>query len=168
VKKQQVLGKLELAWQDLGASFRGLPETVMEQPGVMGAWSVKDILAHVTTWEEEALHHLPTILLGRRPPRYKDRWGGIDAFNHQMAEQKRQLSLAEVLQQFDRTHRQLVAYVEGAPGEEFTTETRFRRRLRLDTYSHYPLHTRAIVEWRERSDGRDRRLPAGAASIPAA
>ena len=32
-----------------------------------------------------------------------------------------------------------------------TRETRFRRRLRLDTYSHYPKHARAIREWRERS-----------------
>jgi hypothetical protein len=36
----------------------------------MGEWSVKDILAHVTTWEEEALKYLPLILTGGRPPRY--------------------------------------------------------------------------------------------------
>jgi hypothetical protein len=42
----------------------------------------------------------------------------------------------------------LVAYVRAAPEELYARETRFRRRLRLDTYGHYPLHTRAIREWR--------------------
>ena len=40
------------------------------QSGVTGDWSVCDILAHVTTWEQEALKYLPTILEGSTPPRY--------------------------------------------------------------------------------------------------
>lgn len=34
--------------------------------------------------------------------------------------------------------------------ELYARETRFRRRLRLDTYGHYPIHTRAIRAWRSR------------------
>jgi hypothetical protein len=68
-----------------------------------------------------------------------------------MTEQKRSLSLSEVLRQLDETHRRLIDYVQNAPEAQFTRETRFRRRLRLDTYSHYPGHTQMIREWRERS-----------------
>ena len=32
---------------------------------------------------------------------------------------------------------------------QLTRETRFRRRLRLDTYGHYPKHAEAIRRWRE-------------------
>jgi hypothetical protein len=78
-------------------------------------------------------------------------YGGIDAFNAQMTELKRGLPLAEVRRQLEDTHSRLVEYLRGVPDEQFTSETRFRRRLRLDTYSHYPIHTRAIREWRERS-----------------
>jgi hypothetical protein len=67
-----------------------------------------------------------------------------------MAEQKRGLSLSEVLKGLDETHRQLIESVQNAPEEQLTRETRFRRRLRLDTYSHYPIHAKAIREWRER------------------
>jgi hypothetical protein len=35
---------------------------------VTGDWSVRDILAHMTTWEEETLGHLPIILAGGQPP----------------------------------------------------------------------------------------------------
>jgi hypothetical protein len=37
-------------------------------------------------------------------------------------------------------------------------DTRFRHRLRLDTYGHYPQHADAIKKWRER------RPPTGATS----
>ena len=78
-------------------------------------------------------------------------YGGIDAFNALMTEQWRGHSLAEVRQQLDATHRKLMVYLQGVPDEQFATETRFRRRLGWDFYRHYPLHTQAILEWRERS-----------------
>jgi hypothetical protein len=147
--KQQLLKQLDKAWTAFKASYAGLPDAQLTEPGVTGDWSVKDILAHVTTWEEEALKHLPLIAKGGRPPRYSVTYGGIDAFNAQIMAPKRSLLLAEVLQQLDETHRRLIDYIQSAPEEQFTQETRFRRRLRLDTYSHYPLHTKMIREWRE-------------------
>jgi hypothetical protein len=123
----------------------------MVEPGVTGAWSVKDILAHVTTWEEEALKHLPLLLKGEKPPRYSVTHGGIDAFNAQMTERKAALPLAGVLRELENTHRRLVALLESAPVDQLRAETRFRRRLRLDTYGHYAKHTNAIKQWRERS-----------------
>jgi len=146
--KQQLLKRLETAWMALKASYTGLSDAQLLEPGVMGDWSVKEILAHVTTWEEEALKYLPLIINGQKPPRYV-RYGGIDGFNAQMAEQKRSLALAEVLSQLDETHRRLISYIQSVPEEQFIGETPFRHRLRLDTYSHYPLHARAIQQWRE-------------------
>jgi hypothetical protein len=111
---------------------------------------VKDILAHVNWWEEEALKHLPYVLQGKRSPRYKDLYGGIDAFNAQMTEQKRGLTLSEVTKQLNDTHLRLVEYIQSIPEEQIATTPRFARRLRLDTYGHYPIHAQAIREWRER------------------
>src|SRR5881275_2707793 len=147
--KQQLLKHLEKAWTAIKESYAGLSDSQLMEPDVMGNWSVKDILAHVTTWEEEALKYLPLIITGGRPPRYIQ-YGGIDAFNAQMTKQKRDLALSDVLAQLDETHHRLLDYIRSVPDEHFTRATRFRRRLRLDTYSHYPLHARAIREWRER------------------
>ncbi len=123
----------------------------MTAPGVAGDWSVKDVLAHVATWEEEALKYLPLILSEGRPPRYAS-YGGIDAFNARMTEAKRRLSLADIQRRLEETHRELIAYLRRVPEEQFATETRFRHRLRLDTYSHYPLHTSMIRAWREQTN----------------
>jgi len=152
MNKPQLMGKLEHAWQAFRQSFAGLTEDQMQLPGVVGDWSVKDIIAHVTGWEEEALKYLPLINLCVRPPRYTDMYGGIDAFNAQMTEINRDLPLVDVLSRLEETHHQLVSYLETIPEEMIRTETRFRKRLRLDTYSHYPEHTRAILDWRIRKN----------------
>ena len=145
---QQVLERLGTAWAEFEESYAGLSDSELMTPGVTRKWSVRDIIAHVTWWEEEALKHLPLVRSGGRPPRYSVTYGGIDAFNALMTEQRRHLSLAEVLRHHDDVHARLVEYVRGAPEELFRRETRFRRRLRLDTFGHYPKHARAIREWR--------------------
>ena len=146
--RRQVLEKLASAWNDFTGSYAGVSEADLVKPGVIGAWSVRDIIAHVTTWEEEALKHLPSILEGGTPPRYSTTYGGIDAFNARMTVRKAALSLSEVLGQQEEVHEQVIALVERVPEDLFLRETRFRRRLRLDTYSHYPKHADAIRRWR--------------------
>lgn len=152
--RRQLLRRLDEAWLAFKGSYAGLAEAELLEPGVTGAWSIRDIIAHVTTWEEEALKHLPSILAGRRPPRYSATYGGIDAFNALMTKQKEGLTLPEVLRQLDDVHQRVLDAIGRAPEEQLVRETRFRRRLRLDTYSHYPKHAAAIRRWRERT--RDR------------
>jgi hypothetical protein len=148
MKTEQLLARLDRAWKEFEESYAGLTEPELLTPGVTGQWSVRDIIAHVTWWEEEALSNLPQIRDGVRPPRYSVKYGGIDAFNALMTEKRKHLSLAEVLREHDAVHARLVDYVRAAPEELYTTDTRFRRRLRLDTYGHYPIHARAIRAWR--------------------
>jgi hypothetical protein len=144
------LARLEKSWRDFHEAFAGLSDSQMMEPGVTGDWSVRDILAHVTTWEQEALKHLPTILNGDKPPRYSVTHGGINGFNRMMTEQKRGLTLTDVRRELDDIHRSLIRFVESVREEQFQTETSFRRRLRLDTYGHYPKHAEAIRRWREK------------------
>jgi uncharacterized damage-inducible protein DinB len=53
-----MLDNLDATWNDLQTAIAELTDAGMQEPGVTGAWSVKDILAHVTTWEEEPLADL--------------------------------------------------------------------------------------------------------------
>ena len=148
---RRVLERLQTAWAAFTVSYAGLSDAQMLAPGVTGAWSVRDIVAHVTTWEEEALRHLPLILSGGTPPRYSVLYGGIDAFNARTTDDKRGLPLAEVRAHAALTHRRLVEFLHGVPAPRLRGDDRFRRRLRLDTYGHYPLHAEAIRLWRARA-----------------
>jgi hypothetical protein len=149
VDRQQLLKRLDNAWRDFQDSYAGLPDSLLREPGVTGGWSIRDIVAHVTTWEEEALKHLPFIIDGKKPPKYSVAYGGIKAFNAYTTEEKKNLSLSEVLRQQENTHRRLVEFIESTSEDQFSSATRFRHRLRLDTYSHYPKHAAAIRKWRE-------------------
>lgn len=149
MNKNQLLQRIDKMWDALKASYSGLSATEMIEPKVMGTWSIKDIIAHVTWWEEESLTHLPRMLAGGKPPKYSTQYGGIDAFNAQKHEEKKKLSIDTVLQQRDETHRRLIDFVQQVPEDLIVRETRFRRRLRLDTYGHYPKHANVIWKWRE-------------------
>lgn len=148
--RSQLLKRLGGAWQALNESYSGLPDQTLTESCVTDAWTIKDIIAHVTSWEEESLNALPLILAGERTPRYSVLYGGIDAFNARTTERNRKLSLAEVLRRRDDTHCRLIAFLRTVPEGQIVRETRFRRRLRLDTYRHYAEHATAIRAWRER------------------
>src|SRR5215469_541894 len=142
--REQVLKRLNEAWLALKESYAGLPDWLLLEPGVTGKWSVRDILAHITTWEEEALKHLPLILKGGTPPRYSAKYGGIDAFNALMTKQKAGLTLSDVLNQMDEIHARLIDYVRGALEEQVPRGRGVRGRLRLGTCGCYPFHGRLI------------------------
>ena len=151
MSRDRILKLLDAEWEAFLDSHAGLSPEQLLLPGVTGSWSVRDILAHVTTWEEEALKHLPIILEGGAPPRYSVKYGGIDPFNARMTGEKSGLRLATVLRELREVHLRLIEFVKSVGEDQFQKETRFRRRLRLDTYSHYPKHARAIREWREKN-----------------
>jgi hypothetical protein len=147
-KTQRLLRQLDQAWTEFRNSYQGLSGSELLTPCVTGLWSVRDIIAHVTTWEEEALKHLRLILRGERPPKYSATYGGIDAFNAQTTANKKDLSLPELLRQGDHIHQQVIELIESVPEDHLGSKTRFRNRLRLDTYRHYRIHAAAIKKWR--------------------
>ncbi len=100
----QMIEKVEAAWADFHGAYDGLPDDALLIPGVCGDWSVRDLIAHVTWWDEEAITHLPIVLEGGTPPRYSVTYGGIDAFNAMKTEEKRGLTLDEVRREAVETH----------------------------------------------------------------
>ena len=155
----KMLAQLDAAWIDFQASYAGLSDAELLVPGVTGAWSVRDLIAHVTWWDAEAISHLPLVLEGGRPPRYSVTYGGIDAFNALMTERKAGLTLDEVRTEFVATHERLVAYILSLEPEEILAEPRFRKRLRLYTFAHYPIHAEDIRRWRETQEPLRREIP---------
>ncbi len=149
--REKLFETIETRWEELLASVDGLSDAQMVEPGVVGEWSVKDIMAHITTWELEALKHLPEIASGKPQQRYKDVYGGLEAFNALKFAENRERSLDEVRSRFSETHEQLLHYLDTVPDELLNSRERFRSRVRWDTYSHYPMHAEHIRAWRERS-----------------
>ena len=149
MKRDQLAKRLDVRWRELHDAFQGLPQNVLLEHGVVGHWSIRDVLTHVATWEEEALKALPVILDGGPLPRYSNLYGGIDAFNAQAQERKQDLNLEEVFAELEETHQRLLSLLDGVPDAAFARESRFLRRLRQDTYGHYREHARQVQTWRQ-------------------
>lgn len=141
----RLVARLESEHRKFTRSYRGMSAEAMVEPGVTGQWSVKDLVAHVATWEEESLKALPLMVEGRRPPLYR----GIDRFNAEQSAWRRGLGLKTVIEQAEETHRRLLAYLMTVPEPFLEKETRVRRRLRLDTYKHYGEHAASVRAWRK-------------------
>lgn len=143
LKKERTLDRLEREWRTLLQTWEGLPVNVLLQPGAVGHWSVRDVMAHIATWEEEALKALPLILEGKPLPHYM----GIDAFNAREQEHKRHLPLKQVKEELLITHKKLIQFLENVPEIAFAS-ARFTKRLRLDAIGHYREHAAQIAAWR--------------------
>ena len=145
MNREQLIARIESRWRAFNEACAGLPDEALTQSGVAGEWSVKDLMAHIATWEGEAVKALPIIMQGKRPPRY----GGVDNFNARQNDANSRLSLAEAREALQASHRRLLDFIATVPESWFETETRFRHRLRLDTWGHYREHTQAILAWRQ-------------------
>jgi hypothetical protein len=55
--KTDLLTEIRTQRRHLENNLAGLTPAEMCQPGVCGDWSVKDVLAHLTAWEQNTCNH---------------------------------------------------------------------------------------------------------------
>jgi len=146
--KDKLLRLIEFEWSSLLASFNGLEDGILRETGAVGDWSIRDIMVHITTWEEEALKALP-LIINRMPVHRYTRYGGIDGFNGQEQERKRHHSIEKAKQEFYKVHQALIDYLMSIPDITFKTDKRFIRRIFYDSYGHYREHHKQILSWRQ-------------------
>ena len=147
MKKERLLTKIEDNWMTFRESFAGLTDDMLMESGAVGQWSVRDVLAHISTWEEEAIKAF-TLIMDRKPVPLYRQFGGIDAFNAREQGRKRHLSLEQVKDELTVTHQRLLQILTETPESAFSLNKRLNKRLRYDTYGHYREHTDQIIKWR--------------------
>ena len=136
-EKERVLRDMDKAWRALMDSVRGIPESLMSEPGVSGQWSVKDILAHIAAWDRETTRVVMQILRGDEP-----QWPIHDQkFNDVNYDADKNLPVTEARNRALSAHKALVEMLDGK------SEIRAAW-LRGATYDHYPEHTEDILRWR--------------------
>ena len=148
--QRQALEQVHAAWRRFTGALERVPRERMEEPGVVGPWSVKDLVGHVSTWEAETMGALRRLQRGEGEARYPD----VDSFNAREVERKRGLSLERLLGELECTHRELLAFLEGLPAALLAEGGYGRRRVAQDTYEHYLEHTADLERWLEASAAR--------------
>jgi len=150
-------GQLQDARERLLASFKGLPEEQMAQPGVCGDWSVRDILAHVAAWDRAVTASFRQMLVGERPILLDLDEDGIDAFNAERHEADKARTLSEVTEELNDSREAMLdllrevdnaALFAPAPGDDHA-DMSIAGQVRVQI-AHDEEHAEMIEEWRDR------------------
>ncbi len=140
------------AWEALLAEVGALGEARMTQPGVIGEWSIKDIIAHITWYEREMvgllrMHALAGSPLWQLPHGQR---------NTALFEELRGKPLADVLADARQAFAELLALVEGLAEDDLHDAARYHDMppdwipwevLAGNSYTHYPQHAPLIRAW---------------------
>jgi hypothetical protein len=116
--------------QQVLALVASLSEAEALRTGIGGGeWSVKDLLGHLTSWEEYALAAFPAWREGKAPPIDRAlRRLGVDGVNAAAIAAKSSLSHAEVLSAFEDVHGRLLGEIEAVTDAAWQTPATPRAR----------------------------------------
>ena len=113
---EHALAELHAARTELLAPLNGMDEAKLERPGALGAWSVKNVLAHLAAWEDWVVQALPVrMATGTTPPEFRARVADEDQFNALGVAERAELTPSEQLMELERVRAELLRYVHTLP-----------------------------------------------------
>jgi hypothetical protein len=129
------------------------------EPGIESGRSVKDILAHITDWEQRMVRWIEESAAGLVPQRPAPgmTWNDLDRLNEQTYLQNKDKSLAEVLAASAISYDQALVAVQGLTDGELLDGSRYAWRngdpmwhmVAANTWWHYKEHREQIETWLE-------------------
>ncbi|MGH2493913.1 MAG: DinB family protein [Ktedonobacteraceae bacterium] len=100
-----------------------LPDTRLEQKGVVGEWSIKNVLAHLVDWEIVVTDFLPQrIATGVKPALLVVIGDDEDGWNAQQVAAREHLTAREQLDEFERSRRALLQVLRNLDEETLNRE----------------------------------------------
>ncbi len=155
--KAEALAHLRAAHQPLEDTLVGLSAAQMTTPGVYadgnGEWTVKDILAHITWWEQSVFGWLGLPRAVERSPIPAGELND-DEVNQAIFVGNRDRPLDEVKRNFHHSYDALVRAIETASEEQLAQPrssdpdgSPIYEILPGNTYEHYQIHLQSIRDW---------------------
>ena len=119
MNKSELLNGLQEEYQQWKALLDQIDPARMDQPGVTGHWSIKDIVAHLTGWRRRTVARLQAAQ--RREPEPPPPWPAHlqtdDEINAWIYETNHERPVREVLDESHQVFQRLLAAMEGLPDE---------------------------------------------------
>ena len=108
------LNRLTEAKERLQVAIHGLAPEVLCEEEVLAGWTVKDLLGHIVSWNQEFRANITDILEGRHPG-YDHQISGetnFSASNQVWIEGKRGLSLKKILDDLERDYEEATRLIK--------------------------------------------------------
>lgn len=157
MNKAEVIKALQEGREAFLESLEGLDDETQLRSGVVGEWSVKDLLFHLTMWEAELVKLLWQVSQGQVPTTIHFTDATLDDTNLAWNRLGESRSLEQVWQDFHAVRRQTIQRVKALADQDFGNPARFRwlagRPLEDwvadNAHRHEAEHADQIRAWRE-------------------
>jgi hypothetical protein len=119
MNKSELLNGLQQEYQQWEALLDQIGPARMDQPGVAGHWSIKDIVAHLTGWRRRTVARLQAAQRGEPepPPPWPAHLLTDDEINAWIYESNQGRPVRAVLDESQQVYQQLLAAIDGLPDE---------------------------------------------------
>jgi ketosteroid isomerase-like protein len=154
---------LKYGQQTVLQAIEGFPQTCVDVPGACGAWSVKDIVAHLASYEHAIFEVFSTFANPHATPDLDMISSlGNQLFNDTEVGRRKEKSMQEILDEFNNTHAQALEVAAGIGLEMFRqsgTLLRYGMEYALDdflvehSYGHKREHSAQIAAFGDRLVG---------------
>lgn len=131
------------------------PESI-DSPGVVGFWSTKDILAHITThqrWTIKWLEKIGEDADPGLPQPYDNNEDDLAVINSQIFKENRTRDFHKILSDLDQCHQDMLAIIRTMTGAELNDQRILRnaepvwQAIAANTYGHYREHGQEIRDF---------------------
>lgn len=145
--KTELQERVRSAHHKLTQALDGLSDEEATRAGFTSEWSIKDALSHIAAWEIEGARILDEIQKGTWQPQRLDKQL-IDDFNARVVAERRERTMREVREEFDRAHAQMEAMIAQLP-DEVNEKMPAYKFVEGVTFRHHAHHAEQIEKFRE-------------------
>jgi hypothetical protein len=155
--RDEILDALEDSREKFLDAIEGLPDEAIEEPGVVGDWSVKDILSHLIAWEGEIVKLMWQARNGEKPTTLHFAHVDMDRANADFYTATKDRPLERVLADFAAVRKQTERRVEAFSDKDLNDpqrypwlgETPLWQWIAGDSFEHEAEHAAEILAWRQ-------------------
>lgn len=155
--KDKLLAEIRLERERFETTLARVDPQQMLLPGVIDEWTVKDLLAHITVWEQRMVSWLAEAVRDVEPQMLPAgmTWDDLDQWNEETYQEHRQRPLQDVLTEFNRSYPQAIEAVQSVSEEDLIEAERFSWRegsplwvmVAANTFWHYSEHNETLEAW---------------------
>ena len=127
MRRADLLSELNVEYQGWERLLAEIGEDRMDEASAAGAWSIKDVVAHLTAWRRRTVGRLEAVAQGQPEP--KPTWPAEltedDDINAWFHARDRDKSVSAVLSEARRVFQQLVSAIEKLPEDKLADPKSF-------------------------------------------
>jgi nicotinamidase-related amidase len=147
--KQELLDEAQREYEALIKQVAGFTAKELVRPGVIGEWSIKDVLAHLLEWQRMCMGWYEAGLRGEKPslPAKGYNWSQLPALNQDIYERYKDAKLDTIKSQLEASHKHMLDVAGSLSEEELFTAGRHKWTGVSTLASYIDANTGAHYRW---------------------